>query len=294
MRFTFHDRCASRISDIYCSRFGKKNTDQRIRLSNETPFTPTYVKSNLTRTSDPSQIYSNRVQGRQILLDTPERESRARKERISRRNEELTSRRKAGVIRKQEVKQKGLWKLSKAETKFDNFLPLHFLWLDYMSELLNLTPPPSPPETHGGGGVSSNASNIHTKLVKADFHGSILTVRQSKNPCLVGLSGIVVHETENAFKIVTQKDSLKLVPKPHSIFVLFLPLYASTTSKHVMEPTTAPSIDTADNAPSSSENGRKYVLDLPHMELELYGNQFCFRSSDRASKKFKSKETIEL
>lgn len=34
-------------------------------------------------------------------------------------------------------------------------------------------------------------------------------VRQSKNPCLVGLSGIVVHETENAFKMITQKDQLK-------------------------------------------------------------------------------------
>lgn len=34
-------------------------------------------------------------------------------------------------------------------------------------------------------------------------------VRQSKNPFLVGLSGIVIHETENAFKVVTRKDQLK-------------------------------------------------------------------------------------
>lgn len=38
---------------------------------------------------------------------------------------------------------------------------------------------------------------------------AVITVRQSKNPCLVGLSGIIVHETENAFKIVTKKDQLK-------------------------------------------------------------------------------------
>jgi hypothetical protein len=34
-------------------------------------------------------------------------------------------------------------------------------------------------------------------------------VRQSKNPCLVGLSGIVIHETENAFKVVTPKNAVK-------------------------------------------------------------------------------------
>lgn len=32
----------------------------------------------------------------------------------------------------------------------------------------------------------------------------------------------------------------------------------------------------------------------PELQFELYGNQFRFRSDDRASRKFKSKETIEL
>ena len=36
------------------------------------------------------------------------------------------------------------------------------------------------------------------------------------------------------------------------------------------------------------------VLDGPHVEFELYGNQFCFRAADRAGRKFKHKETIEL
>ena len=88
---------------------------------------------------------------------------------------------------------------------------------------------------------------MHAKLIKADFHGSIMTgaypvllpqcaranvcvssaVRQSKNPCLVGLSGIVVHETENAFKVITQSDVLKsgpssctLLPEPRVLTLL--------------------------------------------------------------------------
>lgn len=36
------------------------------------------------------------------------------------------------------------------------------------------------------------------------------------------------------------------------------------------------------------------VLDGPHIEFELYGNQFCFRAADRAGRKFKHKESIEL
>lgn len=93
-----------------------------------------------------------------------------------------------------------------------------------MSELLGLSPPSSVPVAE----AMPNASSMHPKLVKADFHGSLLTgiqvhssfsymltcdikfsVRQSKNPCLVGLSGIVIHETENAFKVITRKDQLK-------------------------------------------------------------------------------------
>jgi ribonuclease P/MRP subunit p29-like protein len=85
------------------------------------------------------------------------------------------------------------------------------------------------------------AAGMHAKLVKADFHGSIMTgsssrlvspviiilifdlffyfnvyvyvdvdtVRKSKNAALVGASGIVVQETENTFKVVTRKDKLK-------------------------------------------------------------------------------------
>ena len=89
---------------------------------------------------------------------------------------------------------------------------------------------------------------MHAKLIKADFHGSIMTgqsvilrrgsrtrrgdfdfffwgfycmcvrgatatmlkiVRRSKNAALVGASGIVVQETENTFKVVTRKNKSK-------------------------------------------------------------------------------------
>ena len=149
------------------------------------------------------------------------------------------------------------------------------------------------------------------------------TVRRSKNPCLVGLTGIVYLETENAFRIITREDQQKrmwlydlrhfvsysihqsfadrpheVIPKANSIFTFSVPLYAfsppmtedaSSTEKDTMT-------GSADQLPSNVTLPAPdtTVLDLPHLEFELYGNQFCFRSADRATRKFKHKETIEL
>src|ERR1700722_3226354 len=163
--------------------------------------------------------------------------------------------------------------------RFELFLPLHHLWLGYMSELLGLPPPQSTPlSTH----LVPSSASMHAKLIKADFHGSIMTgtasallsrifkkidprvVHQSKNPCLVGLSGIVIHETENAFRVVTQKDQAKgkstalfhvdarkflivVLPKQNSIFTFAVPLYStlplSSDSKISSGPLSSVSID---------------------------------------------------
>lgn len=48
------------------------------------------------------------------------------------------------------------------------FLPLHALWRGYMSELLNLA-------AEGTPSAPPSASNMHPKLLKADYHGSIMT-----------------------------------------------------------------------------------------------------------------------
>lgn len=58
-----------------------------------------------------------------------------------------------------------------------------------------------------------------------------------------------------------------VLPKQGTVFSFSLPLYAP--SQH--------SQDTD-----------------PRLDFELYGNQFRFRASERAGKKFKAKETVEL
>ncbi|KAG2032162.1 RNase P subunit p29-like protein [Suillus americanus] len=244
-------------------------------LSTDTPFTPAYIQASLTQSGDPQGIYTTRVKNRHIVLENPARTSNVQKEHGAKkaRRESGKKKRKTAALGRRPADAKGLWKLENGAQKFDLFLPLHQLWMGYISELLGLSPPSSVPV----GEAMPNASSMHPKLVKADFHGSLLTVRQSKNPCLVGLTGIVIHETENAFKIITRKDQLKLIPKQNSIFTLAVPLY-STLLQTQFEPVEAV----------------RTVLDAPHIAFDLYGNQFCFRSADRAGRKFKAKETIEL
>lgn len=108
--------------------------------------------------------------------------------------------------------------------RYSTFLDIHKLWSGYMSELLNLPALASvegPLDTY----LSSHATGMQTKLVKADFHGCKMTgefqlldpcyftdthtVKASKCPTLVGCSGIVIEETANVFRIITSEDRVK-------------------------------------------------------------------------------------
>lgn len=161
---------------------------QRLKFSSSSPFTPTYVQSSVTQSSDPAGIYTNRIQGRQILLENPVRDSRAKKEREEKREKKRKEkdRKTLGIIGKKEAKEKGAWKFDESQTKwvlifvllfcaktsarFELFVPLHHLWLGYMSELLGL-----PPRSTSSLSTMPPAAGMHAKLVKADFHGSIMT-----------------------------------------------------------------------------------------------------------------------
>lgn len=83
-------------------------------------FIPDYVKRNVTGSTNPAHAYASRVEGRQILLDNPARESKAKMAREEQRAKRVSerARKAAGVISKKEGQQKGLWRLRKEETKY--------------------------------------------------------------------------------------------------------------------------------------------------------------------------------
>jgi hypothetical protein len=50
---------------------------------------------------------------------------------------------------------------------------------------------------------------LEAKMLKADYHGAIIKVTKATNPCLINITGLILQETENTFKIVTKEDCVK-------------------------------------------------------------------------------------
>lgn len=135
----------------------------------------------------------------------------------------------------------GLYNISSANQRYEMYLPLHKLWQDYMRSMLNL---------HS----NSNLKFAYPKLLRADYHGCILTVSRSKCPSYIGASGILLQETKNTFKIITKENQLKMIPKSNSVF----------------------------------------TFELESFVFTIHGNHFRYRSSERSTRKFKRKPTIDL
>ncbi|KAH8976982.1 RNase P/MRP, p29 subunit [Lactarius akahatsu] len=293
-------------------------TTTHVRLTSTHPFTPEFVQRQLLlpATSAKSKsksrvqaraLYDERVRRRQLILaPKPPDPNRNRRPRRPKKAGGAADDARMG---RREAAEKGLWRLRKEEARWELFVPLHRLWLGYMSELLGLAAPPPTTLLQVDPSAMPQAAGMHAKLVKADFHGSIVTgkrqihriygkVRRSKNPSLVGASGIVIQETENTFKVVTQKDRLKVLPKQGSVFVFAVPLYHTGTkdpTASIVAAARSSNQHSGTDCTSRSRDERPTtVLDGAHVEFELYGNQFCFRATERAGRKFKHKESIEL
>ncbi|XP_023253052.1 ribonuclease P protein subunit p29 isoform X3 [Seriola lalandi dorsalis] len=100
----------------------------------------------------------------------------------------------------------------------------------------------------------SSPQFVQQKLLKADFHGAIITVVRSKCPSYVGTTGILIQEFKHVFKIITEEDRLKVIPKKSSVFAVEINGFVS----------------------------------------HIYGSRFEQRASERSAKKFKVRGTIDL
>ncbi|EJU04772.1 hypothetical protein DACRYDRAFT_114099 [Dacryopinax primogenitus] len=239
-------------------------------------FIPQYLATTFPAHAPISHIYTNRLQAKQLILSNPARASRRAQLLAERSAAQAATKRRARIGRK-EAKRSGVWDLKEGEARWSLFWPIHLLWLGYIAELLQLPPPANEETLHSLDRASHklpNVPSIQAKLVKADLHGSVLSVKRAKNLDLQGAGGIVLRETENTFRVITAKDELQVLPKKGSVFTLRIPVYAVN-----------PAASTAEGGGTGGG---------PEMEFEMYGNQMCFRSSDRASRKFKFKDTIEL
>lgn len=159
-----------------------------------------------------------------------------------------STKRRRNVLSCRERKELKLFDLPKDGNKFDDFIPIHRMWQDYMRDIVDFS------RLQGGQDTDKNMSENHARLLKADYHGCLITVKKSRNPSLVGQSGIVLMETKNTFKIISKDNKVKCIPKENSIF----------------------------------------AFELEGLVFTIYGNNFRVKASERVRKKFKSRDTVDF
>ncbi|ODQ78024.1 hypothetical protein BABINDRAFT_168602 [Babjeviella inositovora NRRL Y-12698] len=162
--------------------------------------------------------------------------------------------------------------------QFQDFMPLHKLWVAYMQNLLQLS----------NQYAVNNPQSLLTKISSADFNGAFITVTQSVNPNNVGMAGIVMYDAQHLFIVVVpsndswkhdmvlhhSQESPKLSPKELLGGIRIIEKKGTVFSFAV---------------PVVSEEE-----DVDTLEFSLLGSRIEFRSVDRSGKKFKGKNVDDL
>ncbi|KAI9593303.1 Rof/RNase P-like protein [Syncephalis fuscata] len=201
-------------------------------------FVPNFVcealKEGTQTNAAPTQIYQEKLADRVMPIEGSTQELARKK---GRQNHRRTG--KLPVLTAKQKRAAGIYKLPTDCNRYALFEPLHTLWTQYINEVY---------------GTNTNPRMFLPKLLKADLHGSIMTVVRSRCPSYIGTTGIVIMETKNMFRIIDCRDRLTSIPKANSVF----------------------------------------SLKVKDQDYTIYGSQFCYRAADRAAKKFKGQNTIDL
>lgn len=135
------------------------------------------------------------------------------------------------------------------------FEPLNRLWLGYVREVL-------------GGELYSGGQGAAAKLSAADFHGAEVEVCRSRCPSRVGIKGIVLKDARFVFEIITKDNKVKTVPKEGTVFRIYVP-------------------PAHEGDAAEKREGLEPEQERKPFAFEIHGDQFQYRSADRANKKFK-------
>ncbi|KAI4237218.1 MAG: hypothetical protein LQ349_002034 [Xanthoria aureola] len=187
-----------------------------------------------------------------------------------RKKEKAKRRQKPKPLSAKEKRITGIYEISKESQKYDIYVPLYRMWLDYIWEILGMVK---------GKQTWVTAQAAGAKLASADFHGAKLMVVRSKCVSTVGLKGIVVRDTKFTFQIINAKNELKTIPKTHTIFRFQIP-----------QPDGVDKILDSEKISDISED----EMGPNTLIFELHGSSFEHRAIDRATKKFKQRNMTEL
>lgn len=210
-------------------------------------------------TDEANRIFTEKIQQRPLFLtpsSPPPSDARAARRRAQEKKKQQRKKAlKPKPLSAAQRRRLGLYDVPREGQKHALFEPLHQLWLGYVREIL-------------GSEVYTGGEGASAKLASADFHGAGVEVVRSGCVSRVGIKGIVVKDSKFAFEIITPKNRLKLVPKEGTVFRFEVPIPVL-------------------KGPTTAGEGQAEER-ISNMVFEIHGEQFQFRSADRASRKFRS------
>lgn len=144
--------------------------------------------------------------------------------------------------------------------RYADYLQLNSLWKLYIETLVF------------GDQKNPNLNMVLPKLSTADYNGSVLTVLESRNPHLVGMSGIVLYDAQHSF-------------------ILVVPQVTEAE-------TTISAAQAVGGMRIIAKRGTMFGFDVPMGDqtvgFTILGSRFEFRSVDRSAKKFKSHDVGDI
>lgn len=190
-------------------------------------------------------LHDTKIEHKSLLLQPASNAEDRRQVKAKKEHQRREAKRKPRPLSAKEKRASGLFDIPKEAQQYLIYVPLNQLWSGYIREILK------------GGGSEA-------KLLKADYHGAVLTVVKCSCPSFVFLTGIVIKETRHTFVICTRQNAIKTIPKKCTVFEFLVDLAEG------------------DSAPPSI------------MRWEIYGEHFGFRAAERVGKKFKGKSTVDF
>lgn len=92
--------------------------------------------------------------------------------------------------------------------KYSDLISMNTLWNEYINNLLN---------------KSLQPDTIFSKMLKADLHGCIIEVTNSKNLNQIGIKGLNLLETRRTFNLLCEDNKLRTILKKGTCFKIQLP-----------------------------------------------------------------------
>ncbi|KAJ3107499.1 RNase P/RNase MRP complex subunit [Physocladia obscura] len=187
------------------------------------------VNNTVTTAKQARAVFAARLLGKVTALDNqPKDAARKKVEKEARRKKKVEKRpahAKKALSRADRRRLGDTGPLAASSLSYKALVPLHRLWMQYMADLFADQQQTSEQTTQLLVNKQSSQITTHyssdaalSKIAKADFHGAVFTVVHSKCKQYVGISGIMIKESDGMFYIMTRENKIKAIPKSHSNF----------------------------------------------------------------------------